>query len=89
MGSHRRTGRGAGGAVAAVNGNISATSPPPHRIWITENVCDYPRVLPPPQMDVGPYAYVGSDCNNCFPNTNHSLNHNSNDNLTLNPKSNP
>ena len=32
---------------------------------------------------------LGSDCNNHFPNTNHNLNHNSNDYLTLNPKSNP
>ena len=32
---------------------------------------------------------LGSDCNNRFPNTNHNLNHNSNDYLTLNPKSNP
>ena len=30
-----------------------------------------------------------SDCNNSFPNTNHNLNHNSNDYLTLTPKSNP
>ena len=32
---------------------------------------------------------LGSDCNNRFPNTNHNLNHNSNDYLTLTPKSNP
>ena len=32
---------------------------------------------------------LGSDCNNRFPNTNHNLNHNSNDCLTLTPKSNP
>ena len=29
---------------------------------------------------------LGSDCNNRFPNTNHNLNHNSNDYLTLTPK---
>ena len=28
---------------------------------------------------------LGSDCNNRFPNTNHNLNHNSNDDLTLTP----
>ena len=32
---------------------------------------------------------LGSDCNTRFPNTNHNLNHNSNDDLTLNSKSNP
>ena len=32
---------------------------------------------------------LGSDCNKCFPNTNHNRNHSSNNNLTLNPKSNP
>ena len=32
---------------------------------------------------------LGSDCNNRFPNTDHNLNHNSNDYLTLAPKSNP
>ena len=39
---------------------------PPHRIWIPENFCYYPPPLNPlgqnsdcpPQMDVGPYAYV-------------------------------
>ena len=32
---------------------------------------------------------LGSGCNNRFPNTHHNLNHNSNDNLILNRKSNP
>ena len=32
---------------------------------------------------------LGSDCNNRFPNTNHNLNHDSNEYLTLTPKSNP
>ena len=31
---------------------------------------------------------LGRDCNNRFPNTNHNLNQNSNEYLTLNPKSN-
>ena len=51
------------GSVTAVNGKIL----PPHRIWIPDNFCYYAPPptesiraklgLPPPEMDVGPYAY--------------------------------
>ena len=39
-------------------------------------------------LGYGLESTFGSDCNTRFPNTNHNLNHNSNDYLTLNPKSN-
>ena len=72
------------GPVTAVNWTNSATPqnmdpgkflllPPPHWIWIPENLCYYPpphwihsgktRSAPPP-MDVGPYAYA-SDGGRC------------------------